>query len=72
MGVKTRAVTVHIDELVLEGVVADSDRIRAAVERELGQLVGDEYGRLIETAANDAVDATALQVGNAIRKVLAK
>jgi hypothetical protein len=39
VGVKTRSLTVHIDELVLEGVVADADRIRAAVERELGRLL---------------------------------
>ena len=34
-----KAVEIHIDELVLEGISADSDRIRVAVARELGRLL---------------------------------
>jgi hypothetical protein len=72
MGMKP-TIDVHIDELLLDGVRSfDEKRIVLALERELARRVADRHESAIVTASGDVVGTTAVQVANAIQKVLIK
>lgn len=69
MGVMTwlsKAVEIHIDELVLEGVSADPDRIRAAVARELGRLLEGNAQPAAALPGGDDGDAIGARVATSI------